>query len=185
MSTDQKILRVAVDLVEALNKQADKLLPGELSNVVKTHSALAVGSSWIPIPGADVAAAAVSIWGMYVRINSKIGLSIKENVLKTIASGVATNLAAYGVGMAAASALKFIPGIGTIGSAIIMSALVYALTLASGYVYLKALLLLARKGNGVISEANLGEAVKEVLKESDSLKSFINEAKGDYKKNKS
>jgi len=175
-------MHVAIELVQALNKQADKLLPGEIATIVKTHSALAVGSTWIPIPGADIAAAAASIWGMYARINSRIGLSFSENVLKSVASGVATNLASYAVGMTAGSLLKFIPGIGTISSAIIMSGIVYACTLVSGYVYLQALLLLAKKGNGSISEANLGQAIKDVLKDQNTLKDLIKEAKNDYKK---
>lgn len=91
--TDDKILRTALHLVELMDKQADTVLPKDIANVVKTHSKLAVGSAWIPVPGADVAAGAITIWTMYTRINDKLGLSIKENVLKTIASGVATNLA--------------------------------------------------------------------------------------------
>ena len=59
--------------------------------------------------------------------------------MKSIASGVATNLAS-GLAMAGvASALKFIPGIGSIGGAVLMSASMYGLTLTSGYIYLKAL----------------------------------------------
>ncbi|MBR4263996.1 MAG: hypothetical protein IKQ48_05420 [Paludibacteraceae bacterium] len=182
MNSDQKILKVAIELVQALNKQADNMLPAEIADVVKTHSMLAVGAAWVPVPGADIAAAAATIWGMYARINKKIGLPFSENLLKSIASGVATNLASYAVGMGAASLLKFIPGIGTIGSAIAMSGVIYACTLVSGYVYLKALLLLAKKGNGNISSANLSDAIKEVLKDQSTIKNLMNEAKGDYKK---
>ena len=182
MTSDQKILSVAVDLVKALNKQADQMLPNEIADIVKTHSMLAVGAAWVPIPGADIAAAAATIWGMYARINNKIGLPFSENLLKSIASGVATNLASYAAGMGAASLLKFIPGIGTVGSAIAMSGVVYACTLVSGYVYLKALLLLAKKGNGNISSANLSDAIKEILKDQSTIKNLMKEAKGDYKK---
>lgn len=43
---------------------------------------------------------------MYLRINSKLGLSFAENVIKSVGSGVATNLAGYAVGMGVASAIK-------------------------------------------------------------------------------
>lgn len=179
--TDDKILRTALHLVELMDKQADTVLPKDIANVVKTHSKLAVGSAWIPVPGADVAAGAITIWTMYTRINDKLGLSIKENVLKTIASGVATNLASYAAMSGVASAMKFIPGIGTIGGAIIMSASLYGITLASGWVYLKALVLLAEKGNGNLDLSQLGNAMTTILKDS-SIKSFINDAKKEYRK---
>ena len=130
MDVNRTLLKTSIKLVQLLDKAADEALPQEIADVVKLHSKLAVASSWIPVPGADIAAGAASIWGMYIRINNKIGLSVKENVMKTIGSGVATNLAGYAAMSGVASALKCIPGIGTIGGAIVMSATQYALILA-------------------------------------------------------
>ena len=70
----------AIDLIKHLNKDLDKYLPKEIAGIVNTHSKLAVGSAWIPIPGADAAAGAVNIWTMYGRINNSLGISIKEVV---------------------------------------------------------------------------------------------------------
>ena len=142
---DKKLLELAFELVQRLDKVADKNLPQEIVDVVKLHSKLAVGSAWIPIPGADVAAGAATVWGMYIRINNKIGLSFSDNVIKSIGSGVATNLASYIAMSGVASAMKFVPGIGTLGGAIVMSASLYAVTLVSGWIYLKALCTLAEK----------------------------------------
>ena len=172
-----KLAKAAYELVVALNKAADKMLPEEIAKIVKQHSIAAVGAAWIPIPGADVAAGAAAIWGMYARINSKIGLPFSENVLKSIGAGVATNLAAYAAGSAAMSMLKLIPGIGTVASALAMSGVQYAITLTSGYVYLKALTLLANRNNGKIEESDLGGAIKEVFKSEEAIKDFFNEAK--------
>ena len=88
---------------------------------------------------------------MYGRINNKLGLRVGDNILKTVSSGVATNLASYAAMSGVASALKFIPGIGTIGGALILSASLYAITLCSGYVYLQALTALAKKNKGKIN----------------------------------
>lgn len=178
----QKLVHVAKDVVELMDKAADEVLPQEIVDVVKLHSKIAVGSAWVPIPGADVAAGAANIWTMYIRINGKLGLSFKENIMKTIGSGVATNLVSYIALSGVASALKFIPGIGTVGGAMILSASLYAVTLASGYVYLRALCNMVKKKGGSISGESLKNAVDEVLKEKSVIKEFIEEAKKEYKK---
>ena len=74
---DDKLLKSSIKLVKFMDKEADKLLPQEIVDVVKLHSKLAVGSAWIPIPGADIAAGAATIWGMYVRINNNRGIKHK------------------------------------------------------------------------------------------------------------
>lgn len=179
---DEELLEVAKELAKLLDKEADKLLPKEIVDVVKLHSKLAVGSAWIPVPGADVAAGAANIWGMYIRINKKINIPFKENVIKTIGAGVATNLVSYIAVSGLASTLKFIPGIGSLGGALILSASLYAVTLASGWVYLKALCTLAEKNGPRINIDELHNAVNDVLKQKGLVKSFIKQAKKDYKK---
>lgn len=181
MDSDKSLLKMAFKLVKLLDKTADETLPQQIVDVVKLHSKLAVGSAWIPIPGADVAAGAASIWGMYARINNKIGLPFGENVMKSIASGVATNLASYLAMTGVASALKFIPGIGTIGGAAIMSVGLYALTLTSGYVYLKALCALADTHKD-LTIGNIGDAVDNIMQNKSDVKDFMDAAKKTYKK---
>lgn len=182
MDVDGKLLKNSVKLVKLMDKAADTALPHEIVDVVKLHSKLAVGSSLIPIPGVDVAAGAASIWGMYIRINGKIDLPFGENIMKSIGSGVATNLASYMAATGVASALKFIPGIGTIGGAILMAATMYAVTLASGYVYLQALCCLAEKKGRNFSSDDLSKAIGEVMKDKAFIKDFIESAKKTYKK---
>ena len=93
MNIDHQLLHVSEKLVKMLDETADNCLPKEIANVVKTHSKLAGGAAWIPVPGADVAAGAAVIWGMYVSINNKLGIPFGENKMKSIGSGGATNLA--------------------------------------------------------------------------------------------
>lgn len=176
------LLKVAIKLVKLLDKAADSMLPQEIVGVVKLHSKLAVGSAWIPVSGLDMAACAASIWGMYARINSKIGIPFGENVMKSIGSGVATNLASYVAMVGVSSALKFIPGIGTVASALMMSASMYALTLASGYVYLQALCMIAEKKGSNFNADDLSNAVSIVLKDKDTIKEVFDSAKNSYKK---
>lgn len=178
---DQKIIEEATYLATLLDKQADALLPQEVAKVVKAHSKLAVASAWIPVPGADVAAGATTIWTMYTRINGKIGLTIKDNALKTIASGVATNLVSYAAMIGVGSILKGIPVLGPVAGGFILSASLYAITIVSGWVYLKALCILAEKDGTDLDLNKLGDAVKEVMSDS-HIKELLKEAKKDYKK---
>ena len=76
MSELGHLAHAAYELVEALDKMTDDSLPQEISDVVKLHAKLAVGSAWVPVPGADVDAGAVNIWSMYLRINGKIGMRL-------------------------------------------------------------------------------------------------------------
>lgn len=178
-----ELYEAATALVDALDKSAEKLLPQEIVDVVTLHSKLAVGSSIIPIPGVDVAAGATTIWGMYIRINNKIGLPVKENVIKTIGSGVTTNLASYVTIVGIGSAIKALPGIGSLGGAALMAASLYAITLCSGYVYLQALTLLAKQEGKDFNPSDISNAINEVLKQKDVIRNFINIAKKDYKNN--
>lgn len=171
-----------VKLMGLLDKQADKILPQEIVDIVKLHSKLAVGAAWIPVPGADIAAGAAAIWGMYIRINSKIGLKVKDNVIKTIASGIGTNLLSYVAMSGIASSLKFIPGLGTLGGALIMSASQYAITLTAGWIYLKALCVLAEKNGPELDISKLNNAVKDVLSQKDLIKNIFDQAKKEGKK---
>lgn len=175
------LIHVAKELVVLMDKAADKSLPQEISNVVKLHSKLAVGSAWVPVPGADVAAGAANIWTMYGRLNNKIGIPIGENILKSIGAGVATNLTSYVAVSGVASAMKFIPGIGTIGGALIMSASLYAVTLVSGWVYLKALCTMVKRNGKGVNANDLKEAVNEILSNKKVIKEMFTAAKKEYK----
>ena len=172
-----------------LDQIVDEALPYKIAEIVKFHSkgaaATAVGSAWIPGAGgtAAVLASAGFIWSMYAKIGSEINLPMSENILKTLASGAATNLAS---GMAASwvmsSVFSFFPGIGSIGASVIMGGTCYALTLASGYIYLK--IMTALFSNGVdptkVSEQELNNMAKDAANDSD-VKDVMNAAKQAYK----
>lgn len=177
----EELLRTAMELVRLMDMAADKTLPKQIVDIVKLHSKLAVGSAWIPVPGADIAAGAASIWGMYIRINKKINIPFGENVMKSIGVGVATNLISYVAMSGVASALKCIPGIGTITGGVIMSASLYAMTLVSGWVYLKALCTMVKRDGMNLSAADLKEAVNQVLSDKAVIKRMFNMAKKEYK----
>jgi uncharacterized protein (DUF697 family) len=192
MSVDRILLGQARNLVKAMDKTVDRALPDQISEIVKFHSkgaaVAALGSGWIPGAG-GAAATAISagfIWSMYGRIGAKIGLPFGQNVLKSLATGVATNLARAAVGaILVSSAFSLVPGLGSIGSSVIMGATSYALTLASGYVYLKVMTKLFAKGVDLstVSEKDLNDMAASAAKESD-VGEMIEEAKADFHRQK-
>lgn len=189
MSSDHHILHAAEQLVHALNKAVDENLPAEIAEIVKTHSAGAaaagVAAGWIPGAGGLAAAAVCAgfVWTMYGRINSRIGLPLSDNIVKSLATGVATNLATGFVGaLVLGTVFSFIPGLGSIGAAAIAGGTGYALTLAAGYVYLKLLtkLFLSGKDPTKMDEDSLKEAARSTAA-SENIKDVISSAKSAYK----
>lgn len=182
---NNELLEQAKRLVEAMDKTADDNLPEKIAEIVKFHSkgsALsAMGSGWIPGAGGILAFVinAGFIWSMYGRIGAEIDLPISQNILKSLASGIATNIASNIIGTIGLSiAFSFIPGVGNIGAAIIIGATCYALTLTSGYVYLKIMTKLFSKGIDptTLSEKELKKEAKSVAKDRD-VKDMFNKAK--------
>lgn len=178
------LIRTAKELAEAMNRLADDNLPAQLAGIVKLHAGLAVGSAFIPIPGADMAAAAINIWTMYVRINKELELPFGDNIMKSLAAGVATNLGGALAGaVVVGSALKLVPGIGTIGGAVLMGGTAYAITIGSGVVYMKAITMLLRRDVPVAraTEADLKAAADEVMKDKSAVSSILKDARRNYK----
>lgn len=107
-------------------------------------------------------------------------------VLKSLASGVATNLAANVVGaIAVSTALSLIPGIGSVGADLIMGATCYALTLAAGYVYLKIMTELFKKrvDLSTVTEQDLKDMAASAAEEGD-IREIVKEAKTDFRNKK-
>jgi uncharacterized protein (DUF697 family)/GTPase SAR1 family protein len=187
MNNQGQLFQVAAELAKALNQQADESLPGKLAGIVKLHAGIAVGSAFIPVPGADMAAAAANIWTMYVRINKELELPFAENLIKSIATGIVTNLGAAAVAtMVVGSVIKFVPGLGSVGGAAVMGATIYGVPVAAGIIYMKAISkLLSTEKSGQVNEENLKTAVDEIMKDKQSVQTILKTAKEGYKDTKS
>lgn len=190
MSTDhtRHVLHTAGELCKAMNETVDEHMPEKLAGIVKTHSAIAVGTALVPIPIVDVTAAVANIWTMYARINNEVNIPFTKNALKSITLGIVTNI---GAGLAAGAVLgtvaKFLPGLGTVGGTVVMGSTVYAVTLASSVIYMKALtkLVASRATTGCgLTEKDLKAAIKETMKDKDLIKTVMDDAKAGYAKEK-
>lgn len=189
---DQNLMQQATKLVQAMDGVVDSNLPRELAGIVKNHSkgaaAAALASGWVPGAG-GVAAAVTSagfIWSMYGRIGAKIDVPFSENVLKSLASGVATNLAATFAGtIVTTTALSLFPGVGSLGASAIAGATCYAFCLASGYIYLKIMTKVLKEGidPSTLGAQELKDMAASAAKESD-VREVLKDARSDFRSRK-
>lgn len=180
MSFEHIFAHKASEVYEELELFGDGAKAHELSNIIKQHALLATGSAMIPVPGADLAAMAATVWTMYVRINEAVGVSFGDNVLKSIASGVIANLASVipgvAIAMGTATLLKFVPGIGTVGGMVVGAASNIAVLYVAGVVYLKSLEVLINS-NKPLTEENIRMATEQTSKDKGFVKNAYTEGK--------
>ena len=94
-------------------------------------------------------------------------------------------MAGYGIAIGIGSALKLIPGIGTIAGVTIMLGASYALLILSGWSYLKVLSIIASKNNGAIVLEQVPDEIKKFIEENkEHIKELFENAKNFYKSNK-
>lgn len=175
-------------LLHAIHRESEHQLGGELAEIVTYHSvacaAAGTASGWLPGAGALAASAvaAGAIWTMYGRINAKLGIPFSENLVKSLATGVATNLASYFIGTAVLTTVfSFFPGIGTVAAAGIAGVTCYALTVASAVVYFKVLTGLAKVDPTFThaTDDQVKASAQRIIAEED-MKAVIDAAKADY-----
>jgi len=177
---DRHITHAVVHGYKHLELFGDGPKAKELSDIVKQHALGATGAAFIPIPGLDLAAMVANTWSMYVRINNAVGVSFGDNALKSIASGVLANLAsaipAVAIGAIASSAIKLIPGLGTVAGIAIGAAANVAMLYVAGRVYLKSLEVLVND-NKPLTEENIKKATQDVTKDKAFVKAAYSEGK--------
>lgn len=174
------IYDAALELGRATNHgENSSLIANDVWDCVKHHALLAVGAAWVPLPGADLALMAGNVWTMYLRINKKFHISFSDNMLKSIGSGVVSNLASNILSLSVGSLVKFIPG-ASIFTGVFLSALVYATTLTAAWVYLRALARFYAQGGG--SETRLYMIVDDILRDKDAVEQIFKRARTEYKK---
>lgn len=143
---------------QGIDGYAEGVLGKEILAIVKKHANVVSGAALANgVPGGaavSVTAVIASTWKMYYDINKKLGISFSENFLKSVASGVVSNLASNGVAAGATNLLSFIPGIGTIGAMLGGMAINRTSIYTAGVTYLKILCSIAESG-GSFDEASV------------------------------
>jgi uncharacterized protein (DUF697 family) len=180
--------------IKEIHEINEKEFGDEVAKIVNTSAIGAtvsgLASAWVPGLGGTIATGICIgfVWRMYLAINKKVGLSLQDNIVKTIASGILTNLAAAIVGsIVLSTVLSFIPGLGNISASIIMGGVCYAITLVSGIVYIKILTnIFERKQKQDVSAEEIQQEYDSMDKDEikEMLKQQIKEGKKIAKKNK-
>ena len=182
-----ELSRMANDAID--NSQIKNIK--DFINKYAVMSAIAGGGAAI-LPGGAAAAAMVVqtgfIWSLYVKISNELGISIKENKLKFIASAVLTNITTNAglliAGHAAATTFSLIPGIGSVISVMIEAMIGYLIIYVAAILYLQFITRLFKANNGKcdLSSMSEDELKKEIKKASSevNMKEAINEGKQAY-----
>lgn len=175
------IKKTAEELLSAMNQDSEQK-KNELVSTINNHSLNAVAAGLIPIPLADLAALTVNVWHMYVKINKILGISFKDNMMKSIASAVIANLSGNLLGVGAAGLLKLIPGAAiTVG--LLIAATDYAVCTSSAWVYLNALTILTKENNNIAEDSQIEGKLKRIIKDSKKQQNQIaKDAKAEYTK---
>jgi len=172
---------MAMMTARGLDRELRAQVADEIVNLIYGFAAAAAAAAFIPVPGLDVAAVTADMWIMYTQINRKLGISFSKNFMKSLGSAVIGNLTANLGYFAVGSLLKFIPGVGSVVGGGLMAATVFGMTVAAGWVYLKALSKFYESGNK--SESALKDAVSDILKDDQKgIKDAFAEGKRNYKK---
>jgi len=119
-----------------------------------------------------------------LRINKVLNISLSENVIKTIASGIVTNLASSSIfAIVSFSITSFFPGIGNVTSSAMMGMICYALTLVSGAMYIQILTKVFKAGKKPedLTTEDYKRIIKEII-ENKNIKDLFKKAKKEFKK---
>lgn len=176
------------ELAAAANNMIQESKIKNLGNTIQTFaiaSAVASAAAGV-VPGLAGTLAAIAqtglVWSLYVKINKELGISIKKETAKFIASAIVTNLIANAgaiiLALIASSILSLIPG----GGVIINATLGYVIIYACAILYLQ-LLTKVMKAKGTIEFNNDDETkniIKNIVKDAD-LKGIVKEGKENFK----
>ena len=144
---------------------ASNFLPRKVLDCIKSHRRASALSSLVPEVG--MVGVFASVWHMYYSINEILGISFSETLVKSISTGIASNLVGF---YSASFILDKIPF-----ANILNAPIMYGATCVQGYVYIKVLSAL-----NSTSETDVDKVISDVVRDNTSLiRQLISEFCGD------
>lgn len=113
----------------------------EIEKIITDHSlaagAAAAVAGWIPAAGTVANVVAIGfVWAMYYRLCQAVGIQISKAKLKTLASVIVAEVAAYiGILLAANIILSLIPGL-NLGTVVLGALVNFAMVYAAGTLFI-------------------------------------------------
>lgn len=139
-------------------KASMKLKTDRAQMLVIATAAASFGEGYIPLPFSDAMALVPTQLGMLAGITAIFGVSVTENILKSIVTSMAGTAGATFAGRTiVANLLKLVPGVGTAAGGTISGATASVLTTALGEAYIQIMKMIV---TGEMKEKDLGS--KEV-----------------------
>lgn len=167
---------LAKDVLPQLRRMGKEHYGEQIVDIISAHAlAGAAAGLAAAIPGVGSAISLVgsvgSIWSMYYRIGNAMGIKLSKSVLKALASAFIANISGTMVSIiasaVAATAISFIPGLGSVSANLIMAGVDFAVIVVAAMIYIKLLSRLTAAG---VDPEQLGE---------DSLKGMMKETMAD------
>jgi len=144
------------------------------------------------VPGASLLALLTQtglVWATYVKINQQLGISMKENTARFIASAIGTNIITNAgmliLSYAAAAIVSFIPILGQAAAAAAGAAMGYILIYVAAVIYLKLIVELVQPDGSINVEETVDtkRIIKRIVEEN-NLKDIIKEGRDEFKQAK-
>ena len=144
-------------------KASIKMKVERAKTLVLATAAASFGEGYIPLPFSDAFALFPTQISMLAGITAIFGISVSENILKSIITSLAGCTGTTFLGRTIVSnLLKMIPGVGTVAGGTISGATASILTVALGESYIQVMKMIA---DGEIKEKDIGsKALQEKLK---------------------
>lgn len=158
----------------------------EVAEIVQQHAmatAVGAGAAGV-IPGAGGAVAlgiaCTSTVTMYGRLAGVMGVRLNNGLIRALGSAVLADLAAsVTASFAAAAAISFIPGFGSMASAVIVGMTNFGFVYLAGLIFIKMVIALGVERMETMSEADAKAAAREI-QSGMNMKEAVKEAKAVY-----
>ncbi len=173
-------LDLVADALQAFYENAD-----ETNKIIMTSALTAAGADAIGgiFPGLAIPATIIScfgaVWVMYGAICRKLGITMKDKVLKLLARAALANIAAnLGGAIAALIAGMFVPGGSIVASALVSFVTVYL----AGLVFLKTLAKMAAASSDPHTFSDMSESdMRRAMRETTITREDLESARRAYK----
>lgn len=107
----------------------------DTNGLIKSHVIAAMGLGFVPVPILDMVSIVAVQINLVRKLGEAYGVPFKENAVRGTILALIGGVLPAGLGMSAASLLKFIPGLGSVSGAAGVVVLAGALTYAVGAVF--------------------------------------------------
>lgn len=180
-----KLMESVEKVVGTARQRGVEVTAEEVMKVVKTHSAGAAAAMTaagaLPGVGSTIATGIEVgyVWSMYYRICGKLHIDVKKELAKSLGSAMVTNVGgSVAAQLIAGTVLSIIPGIGTVGAAVVNGLMGYSITYYSGILFMNLLVRAFKAGKPIAQYSQ--EELKSILKQ-ESEKTTFSEVKGEAK----